>query len=161
MSFFGGNAGVRRLAIALAVAGVITGSVWEYEHSAIMPNWREYGWMRTQQAERPGSRMVAQKDGSVILIRTVPAFHKAATARLVGRMDLGSGWHAIPADGWDAVDIDIPAHDEQVKEAGVYRASDAGDYVGALMAILLAGLSPFLLVHTTAWVIQGFRKAVK
>lgn len=155
MSFFSSNAGVRRLAIALSVVGAIAGSLWEYENSPIMPNWWAYRWVRSQQAARPGSRLVEQKDGSVVLVRTVPAFHRAATAPEPER-DLGQGWTAQPLAG--SMAEDIPAHDEEITEAGMFHVSGAGDYLAALATVLLAGLTPFLLVHATAWVVHRFRK---
>lgn len=155
MSSFSKHVGVQRLAIALSVVGVIAGSVWEYENSPIMLNWWAYRWVRTQQAARPGSRLVRQKDGSVILVRTVPAVHRAATPP-EPESDLGEGWTSPPVGGSRAVDV--PAHDEEIGEAGVFHVSGAGDDLVALMAVLLAGLAPFLLVHATAWVVHGFRK---
>ena len=88
-------------------------------------------------------------------MRTVPAVHRAATPP-EPESDLGEGWTSVPVGGSRAVDV--PAHDEEIREAGVFHVSGAGDYLVALMAVLLAGLARFLPVHATAWVVHGFRK---
>jgi hypothetical protein len=60
------------------------------------------------------------------------------------------------AEGWDLTKFKAGATGEEPPQVGDPRLPGAGDYLGALMILLLGAAVPFALVHATAWVVHGF-----